>query len=227
MTEVTVTLSAIHDRIAAAAGLAGRDPGEIRLVAVSKTKPPAMIRAALAAGQNDFAENYLQEATAKIQTLAGAGATWHYIGRIQSNKTRPIAADFDWVQTVDRTRIARRLDMHRPAAKPRLNVCIQVRLSDDPNRPGAAIDDIPQLAGTIQTLPRLKLRGLMCMPPLETSAEAARPHFDTVRSIYDTLRNQGHALDTLSMGTTADMETAIAAGSTMVRVGTAIFGQRG
>ncbi|MDH3589340.1 MAG: YggS family pyridoxal phosphate-dependent enzyme, partial [Gammaproteobacteria bacterium] len=168
MTEVTVTLRAIHDRIALAAGQAGRDPGEIRLIAVSKTKPPQMVQAALAAGQRDFAENYLQEAAVKIQTLNASEAIWHYIGRVQANKTRPIAADFDWVQTVDRERIARRLDAHRGPGQRQLNVCIQVQLSDDPNRPGAPTEQVEKLAESIENLPRLRLRGLMCMPPLET-----------------------------------------------------------
>ncbi|MBT8136248.1 MAG: YggS family pyridoxal phosphate-dependent enzyme [Gammaproteobacteria bacterium] len=226
MTQVTVTLSKIHDRIAAAAGQAGRDPAEIRLIAVSKTKPPELISAALDAGQRDFGENYLQEATVKIQKLRDSGAVWHFIGRVQSNKTRDIATEFDWVQTVDRQRIAQRLNDQRGQHQPPLNVCIQVRLSDDPARPGAAITGIDQLAATIAAMPRLRLRGLMCMPPLETEARLAAVHFERTRDLYETLRAAGHGLDTLSMGTSGDLEAAIAAGSTMVRIGTAVFGAR-
>ncbi|MDH3647132.1 MAG: YggS family pyridoxal phosphate-dependent enzyme [Gammaproteobacteria bacterium] len=226
MTEVTVTLRVVHDLIATAAEQAGREPTDIRLIAVSKTKPAPMVREALAAGQRDFAENYLQEATVKIQALSGSGAIWHFIGRVQSNKTRDIATNFDWVQTIDRERIARRLDAHRPAGRPALNVCIQVRLSADTDRPGAQIDEVAQLATTIETLPHLRLRGLMGMPPLETNPARGRAHFDRLRSIYDCLRQNGHNLDTLSMGTTADLTSAIAAGATMIRIGTAIFGSR-
>lgn len=226
MTEVTVTLSKIHDRIAAAAGQAGRDPAEIRLIAVSKTKPPDLIKAALDAGQRDFGENYLQEATVKIQTLHGSGAIWHFIGRVQGNKTRAIAADFDWVQTVDRERIARRLNDQRGPHQRPLNVCIQVRLSDDPARPGAAVTGIDQLASAIAGLPRLRLRGLMCMPPLESEPQLAAAHFERTRQLYEALRAAGHNLDTLSMGTSGDLEAAVAAGSTMVRIGTAVFGAR-
>lgn len=226
MTDVTVTLRAIHDLIATTAGLADRNPAEIRLVAVSKTHPVSGISEALAAKQHDFAENYLQEATAKIQTLAGTAAIWHFIGRVQGNKTRAIASLFDWVQTVDRLRIAQRLDNHRSPDQPPLNVCVQVRLSDDPQRPGAPPAEVPDLVTAIEKLPRLRLRGLMCMPPLEADPDNTREHFDRVRTLYDSLRADGHALDTLSMGTTADMAAAIAAGSTMIRVGTAIFGPR-
>lgn len=226
MTDVTVTLSAINELIAATARQNSRDPAAITLIAVSKTQPVEKIQAALDAGQCDFAENYLQEATGKIQTMAGTAAIWHFIGRIQANKTRAIAAHFDWVQTVDRLRVASRLDAHRNCGQPALNICIQVRLSDDPARPGAAIDQIPQLASEIAQLPRLRLRGLMCMPPLETNADAVGRHFHQVRVLFESLRADGHELDTLSMGTSADMTIAIAAGSTMVRVGTAIFGTR-
>ncbi len=226
MTEVTVTLREIHDRIAAAAAAAGRDHARIRLVAVSKAKPARMIREALEAGQRDFGENYLQEATVKIQTLSGQNACWHFIGRVQSNKTRAIASHFDWVQTVDRERIARRLNQHRGAHQAPLEVCLQVALGDDPQRPGAAPEDLPALAATISELPHLRLRGLMCMPPLETDPQLQREHFDKTYGIYESLRQAGYELDTLSMGTTGDMEAAIAAGSTMIRVGTAIFGER-
>lgn len=226
MTDVTLALRRIHERIAAAKADSGRESCDIRLVAVSKTHAPAIIERALAAGQRDFGENYLQEAVGKIRALAGHGARWHFIGRIQSNKTADIAQHFDWVQTVDRERVARRLDSARGAGLEPLNVCLQIRLADDPNRPGVAPQELPALAASVERLPRLRLRGLMCMPPLQAEAGASARHFDTTREHYERLRAAGHALDTLSMGTTGDLEAAVAAGSTMIRVGTAIFGVR-
>ncbi len=226
MTDVTVTLRIIRDQIATAMADCGREPSDIRLVAVSKTHPPAAVGKALEAGQREFAENYLQEAAPKIQAPEAHGAVWHYIGRIQSNKTRDIAACFDWVQTVDRARIATRLSAQRDPGLEPLNVCIQVRLSDDPARPGADPAALPALADTISGLPRLKLRGIMCMPPLEDDREKVIAHFARTREMYDRLRRAGFELDTLSMGTTQDFREAIAAGSTLVRVGTAIFGPR-
>ncbi len=226
MTDVTVTLRIIRDQIATAMVDCGREPTDIRLVAVSKTHPPAAVIEALEAGQREFAENYLQEAAAKIQALEPRDAIWHYIGRIQSNKTRAIAACFDWVQTVDRARIVQRLnDQRDPGAAP-LNVCLQVRLSDDPARPGAGPHTLPALARQVAGLPRLKLRGIMCMPPLEDDPEQVRAHFERTREIYDRLCAAGFDLDTLSMGTTHDYREAIAAGSTLLRIGTAIFGPR-
>ncbi len=226
MTDVTVTLCMIHDLIAATARQNGRDPAEIRLIAVSKTRPASSVEDALAAGHRDFGENYLQEAIPKIQVLSETQAIWHFIGRVQSNKTRHIATHFDWVQTVDRLRIAQRLNSHRDPDQVPMDVCIQVRLSDDAKRPGTPEDQIPELAEAIEQLPHLRLRGLMCMPPLETDLDELRRHFDHVRMLYDALRSAGHSIDTLSMGTSGDMTAAIAAGSTMVRVGTAIFGPR-
>lgn len=223
MTEVTVALRRIHDRIATAMADSGRESPVIRLVAVSKGHPPGAVAAAIAAGQHEFAENYLQEAVAKIQTLAGSPASWHYIGRIQSNKTRDIAACFDWVQTVDRERIAKRLSQHRATDRPALNVLLQLRLSDDPARPGVAAGELDALAATVAGLPGLELRGLMCMPPL---GEDPTPHFEHTARCFESLRAAGHELDTLSMGTTGDFAEAIAAGSTLVRIGTAIFGPR-
>lgn len=225
MTGVTVALRMIRDRIATASGHSGRDCAEIRLVAVSKTHSPVLIEQAMAAGQCEFAENYLQEAIGKIQNLAGSGAIWHFIGRIQSNKTRDIARHFDWVQTVDRLRIAQRLSDQRAVDAAPLNICLQVRLSDDPARPGAVPADIPALAAAVSQLSRLRLRGLMCMPPVETDAAATARHFADCRDLYQSLAVR-HSLDTLSMGTSGDLEAAIAAGSTLVRVGTAIFGSR-
>lgn len=226
MTGVTVALRMIRDRIATASGQSGRNHAEIRLVAVSKTHPAALIEQALEAGQREFAENYLQEAIGKIQNLAHTEATWHYIGRIQSNKTRAIAAHFDWVQTVASVRIARRLGAQRDAALAPLNVCLQVRLSGDPGRPGADPRDLPALAAAVEEQPQLRLRGLMCMPPLEADADATARHFAYTHRLFGSLRSRGHMLDTLSMGTSNDLETAIASGSTLVRVGTAIFGPR-
>lgn len=226
MTDVTVTLRAIQREIAAAAARCGRDPSAIRLVAVSKKQPLESIRAAIAAGQADFGENYLQEAVVKTAALAGSGAVWHFIGRVQANKTREIATAFDWVQTVDRQRVAIRLNEHRAALPSALNVCIQVRLERDARRPGIDPEQVSELAGQIELLPRLRLRGLMCMPPLTGDPVRQRGFFDTAAALFDSLRRDGLALDTLSMGTTADLATAIAAGSTMVRIGTAVFGPR-
>lgn len=226
MTDVTVALRMIQDRISTATVNSGRESTDIRLVAVSKTHSTAAIRQVLAAGVLEFGENYLQEATQKIQNLRGTAAIWHFIGRIQSNKTQSIAGLFDWVQTVDRVRIAGRLNKHRDSGLRPLNVCIQIRLSPDPTRPGADPDTVAGLAEAIEAMPRLRLRGLMCMPPLENDPAQTAAHFETTRAVYDGLKRDGHELDTLSMGTTNDLEAAIAAGSTLVRVGTAIFGPR-
>jgi pyridoxal phosphate enzyme (YggS family) len=219
-------LQALRKRIDAAAESAGRNPAEVCLLAVSKTQPAARIEEVFHAGQAAFGENYVQEALDKMSTLAHCRATWHLIGPLQSNKTRAAAERFDWVQTVDRERIATRLSQARPAAIPPLQVLVQVNVSGEGTKSGAAPRDVPGLARAVSALPRLRLRGLMAIP--EPTADKAVQHarFREVRELYERLRADGLPVDTLSMGMSADLEAAIAEGSTMVRVGTAIFGAR-
>ncbi|MGH8369372.1 MAG: YggS family pyridoxal phosphate-dependent enzyme [Gammaproteobacteria bacterium] len=226
MLDVARNIALVHERIQAAAYASGRDPGEIALLAVSKTQPTSCIRTALTAGQRLFGENYLQEALDKIRVLAGHDICWHFIGALQANKTRAVAEHFDWVHTVDRERIARRLSEQRPAQSPALNVCIEVRLSDEPDKHGASPEDVPALAASIAQLPRLRLRGLMAIPALSHDAEQQRLPFRRLRELRDALNAQGHTLDTLSMGMSGDLETAIAEGATLIRIGSAIFGPR-
>jgi len=219
-------LQAVHQRIAAACAAAGRAPAQVRLLAVSKTFPSAAVRDALDAGQRELGENYIQEAVAKMAELDGAKATWHCIGPIQGNKTRLVAEHFDWAQSVDRLKIAQRLNDQRPAHLPPLQVCIQVNTDGGPTKAGVTPQDLPELAHAIMQLPRLCLRGLMTIPePSPDFASACALHA-RARVLFDDLNAQGLALDTLSMGMSADLEAAIHAGSTMVRVGTAIFGDR-
>lgn len=229
-TEATPTIAArlerVRARIAEAARAHGRDPERIELVAVSKTKPAAMLAEALAAGQRDFGENYLQDALAKIADLADHEPVWHFIGDIQSNKTRDIAAHFAWAHAIDRFKIARRLSEQRPAGMAALNVCIQVNVDDEHSKSGVAPDAAAGLAAQIAELPHIRLRGLMTIPaPADTVAKQRIP-FARLRGLMEQLNNDGYALDTLSMGMSADLEAAIAEGATCVRVGTAIFGAR-
>jgi pyridoxal phosphate enzyme (YggS family) len=220
-------LEAVRERIACAARAAGRDPAGIRLVAVSKTQPAERVRAAVAAGQRDFGENYLQEALAKIDALADLpGLAWHYIGQLQSNKTREVAERFTWVHTVDRERIAARLSAQRPFHAPPLQVLLQVRLAAEPGKGGVEPAGLPELARAVAALPRLKLRGLMCIPPPVHGFEAQRLPFRRLRELRDQLVEDGHSLDSLSMGMSDDLEAAVTEGATIVRVGTAVFGPR-
>lgn len=219
-------LDSVRRRIIAAAQVAGRDPAGIRLVAVSKQQPADAIRAAHTAGQRDFGENYLQEARPKLAALHGMAITWHFIGRVQANKTREIAASFDWVHSIDRERIATRLAEQRPLDRARLKVLLQVRLGDEPEKVGIEPDALPPLAEAVSAMPRLELRGLMCMPEPATEEAAQRAPFQRLRELLLDLNRRGHALDTLSMGMSGDLEAAIAEGATIVRVGTAIFGPR-
>ena len=212
-------------RIDASAKQAGRKAPS--LLAVSKGQPASAIRRAFAAGQSEFAESYVQEALAKIVEISDLAIVWHFIGPIQSNKTAAIAEHFAWVHSVDRLKIAERLAAARPATLAPLNVCLQVNISFEASKSGAAPDDLPLLAAAVARLPRLKLRGLMTIPaPTDDVAEQRRA-FQGVRERYDSLRRDGHDLDTLSMGMSQDLEAAIAEGATVVRVGTAIFGPRG
>ena len=222
----TAGLESVRSRVAAAALLAGRDPAGICLLAVSKQQPASNIRAAHAAGQRDFGENYLQEARPKLATLGSLPITWHFIGRLQSNKTREVAASFDWVHSVDRKRIAARLDEQRPRDLPRLKVLLQVRVGRDVKRCGVDPVALPALAESVSGMPRLELKGLMCMPEPAPGEAAQRAPFRRLRELLHELNQRGHSLDALSMGMSGDLEAAIAEGATIVRVGTAIFGPR-
>lgn len=217
----------VGSRIAGAAHAAGRDPAAIQLLAVSKGFPAAAIRAAYAHGQRAFGENYVKEALAKAAELADlSGIEWHLIGPLQSNKTRPAAGAFAWVHSVDHIRIAERLDSARNSDLPALNVCVQVNISGEASKSGCAPDDALQLAHDVARLPRLRLRGLMGIAEPTPEPVRQRAQFRLLRDVYDTARDEGLALDTLSMGMSGDLEAAIAEGATMVRVGTAIFGAR-
>lgn len=226
MTTITNNLQAVHQRINSACKAAGRDPSQVRLLAVSKTFAADAVVQALDAGQREFGENYIQEAVGKVTELAGASAVWHCIGPIQSNKTRLVAEHFDWAQSVDRLKIAQRLNDQRPAHLAPLQVCIQVNTDGGPTKAGVAPDALQELAHAIRALPRLRLRGLMTIPEPASDFKSACALHAYARVLFEQLNAQGLALDTLSMGMSADLEAAIHAGSTMVRVGTAIFGGR-
>ena len=226
MSNIAKALQLVQQRIAAAARASGRNPDEIRLLAVSKTKPAGDIRAAHAAGQRAFGENYLQDALAKIAALADLDLEWHYIGRIQSNKTRDIAGHFAWVHGIDRLKHAQRLSDQRDAQLPPLQCCIQVNLSGEASKGGVSAEELPELARQIADLPRLTLRGLMTMPNPDSPPETQAEVFRQLAVLLAQLNAEGLQLDTLSMGMSGDLELAIAAGSTLVRVGTDIFGAR-
>jgi pyridoxal phosphate enzyme (YggS family) len=226
MTPISANLQAVQARIASAARAAGRSPQSIALLAVSKTFGAAQVRECHAAGQRAFGENYVQEALDKIASLAGCHIEWHMVGPIQSNKTGAIAEHFHWVHSVERDKIARRLNDSRPAHMPPINVCIQVNVSGEASKSGIAPGAEVALAEVIAGLPRLKLRGLMAIPEPTPDTALRRQRFARLRDLQDNLKARGHALDTLSMGMSDDLEDAIAEGSTLVRVGTAIFGRR-
>lgn len=228
MPDLEHNLHAVSERIALAAQLAGRDPRSITLLAVSKTFPAEDVRAAHAAGQPKFGENYVQESLTKIAALADLRASleWHFIGPLQSNKTRPVAENFDWVHSVDRLKIAQRLAEQRPAHLPPLNVCLQVNVSGEVSKAGVTPAEAAEVAQAIAALPQLRLRGLMSIPePAETIEEQRGPH-RKLRELFEQLRAAGLDLDTLSMGMSGDLEAAVLEGATIVRVGTAIFGAR-
>jgi pyridoxal phosphate enzyme (YggS family) len=228
MTMIAANLHQVRERIVTACTAADRDPATVRLLAVSKTLPAEAVREALAAGQTAFGENYVQEGIAKIQALTDARAQleWHCIGPLQSNKTRVVAEHFDWVHSVDRLKIAERLSEQRPANLPPLQVCLQVNVDGGANKSGVAADEALALAQAVAALPRLRLRGLMAIPEPAADFAAQRDLFLRAHAVYEQIRDSGIALDTLSLGMSADLEAAVAAGSTMVRVGTAIFGGR-
>jgi len=229
MTTISANLQAVLSRIDRAARQYGRDPQDVVLLAVSKTWPASCVREAVMSGQRAFGENYVQESVEKIaelHALRELGLAWHFIGPLQSNKTRVVAENFDWVHSLDRLKIAERLAEQRPVALPPLSVCLQVKVSGEATKSGVSPADAPALARAIAGLPRLQLRGLMAIPEATDDFAAQRLPFRRLREMYEQLRADGLPLDTLSMGMSHDLEAAIAEGSTLVRVGTAIFGER-
>jgi len=226
MQNIEKNLSQVRQLIRQSEIAHGRTPGSVLLLAVSTKKPASDIRAAWQLGQRDFGENYLQEARQKIQELKDLDITWHFIGAIQSNKTRSIAEVFDWVHCIDRLKIAQRLSTQRPPSMQALNICIQVNLDEETSKAGISLDAVPDLAEKIHNLPNIRLRGLMAIPAPSIDFERQRLNFTRLADALQTLRERGIACDTLSMGMTQDMSAAIAAGSTLVRIGSAIFGER-
>jgi hypothetical protein len=230
MTSIDSNLQTVRDRIRHACAVAGRDVRQVTLLAVSKTHSPETVAQAAAAGQCDFGENYVQEGVEKILTLRemqpAKSLNWHCIGPLQSNKTRLVAEHFDWVQSVDRLKIAQRLSEQRPQALGPLQVCLQVNVDGGANKSGVSPAGLPELAQAVAQLPGLRLRGLMCIPEPANTVAAQRVVFDQARALFDELNRQGMALDTLSLGMSDDLDAAIASGSTLVRVGRAIFGSR-
>ena len=216
----------VRSHINAAATDAGRDPTQITIVAVSKAQPLEAIRAVRALDVTDFGENYPQEALRKIEALDDESVRWHFIGHLQANKTRPIAERFAWVHSLDRLQIARRLSSQRPFHAPPLNVCLQVKLVDEPAKGGVAPAQLQALADEVAALDRLRLRGLMCLPPATNDVAQQRRWFAQLRALQSKLNNQGHALDVLSMGMSGDYVAAVQEGATHLRIGTAIFGER-
>ena len=219
-------LETVYRRIAASAKQYGRDAANITLVAVSKTHPVESVDEAYQWGQRDFGESYLQEALPKITALHGTDIVWHFIGPIQSNKTKAIAEHFDWVHSVDRVKIAHHLNKHRPKNMPPLNICLQVNISGESTKSGISLKELPQLAGHVKFLTHLQLRGLMAIPAPANHFEQQRTAFSKLREAMEQLNLEGFKLDTLSMGMSDDMEAAIAEGATHLRLGTAIFGSR-
>src|SRR5215212_10877844 len=214
-------LARVRERIAKAAADAGRAVESVTLLAVGKAHPVEALRAAAELGVRHFGENYLREALTKINALRDLGLAWHFIGQLQANKTRDVAERFAWVHAVDRLRIAQRLSVQRPVDAPPLNICIQVNLAGEVSKGGISPDELPALAAEVAALPRLKLRGLMCLPPPDETR-----WFAQLRRLLASLNESGMQLDTLSMGMSADLEAAILQGATIVRIGTAVFGER-
>jgi pyridoxal phosphate enzyme (YggS family) len=228
MTTLEQRLADVRQRIQQACQAAGRDPARVGLLAVSKLQPAQAVRQAQQAGQQAFGENYVQEALDKMAALADlrGAIEWHLIGPLQSNKTRVVAEAFDWVHSVDRLKIAQRLSEQRPAQLPPLNVCLQVNISGEASKSGLLPQEVAQVAAAVAALPRLRLRGLMAIPGLAQGLPAQQAPHRALRLLQQDLNQRGLALDTLSMGMSDDLEAAVAEGSTMVRVGTAIFGAR-
>jgi PLP dependent protein len=223
---LAANIEAVRRRIAAAAHAAGRPPGSVTLIGVTKGQPADVVAAARAAGLGDLGENYLQEALAKIASVPRPGLTWHFIGQLQANKTRAVAEHFDWVHTVDRLKLAERLSAQRPFHGPPLAICLQVKLADEAAKAGVVPAELPALARAVAALPRLALRGLMCVPPASEDVAVQRGYFARLRELAESLRRGGLGLDALSMGMSADLEAAVLEGATHVRIGTALFGPR-
>lgn len=226
MTHFSVRLSEVNSRIFNACQRFERNPDEITLLAVSKRHPVTAIREAAGCGQRQFGENFVQEALDKIEALRDLDIVWHFIGHLQSNKTRAVAENFAWVHSVDREKIARRLSDQRPFHAPPLNVCLQVCLEEEPGKGGAMPEQVPALAEAVASLPQIRLRGLMAIPPPTDDVVRQREYFRRLRTLSEELSAAGLQIDTLSMGMTDDLEAAVAEGSTMLRIGTALFGPR-
>ncbi len=226
MKNIVDNICAVRAQIVRAAHLTGRSPQSIQLLAVSKTRQADELRQAFAAGQHAFGENYLQEGLDKIAALADLAIEWHFIGPLQSNKTRPVAEHFHWVHSVDRLKVARRLSEQRPPDAPPLNVCLQVNISAEASKSGCLPDDVIELARQVAQLPGLQLRGLMAIPAASQDTQRQQQAFAALRTLLEQLQTELPQLDTLSMGMSGDMDAAIAEGATIVRIGTAIFGPR-
>ncbi len=226
MIRVTENFRKIQDLLAQAVADAGRPPGSVTLLAASKTRSPATVRAAADCGQRDFGENFAREGIDKMAGVGRDDLVWHFIGRLQSNKTRAVAEHFDWVHTVDRLKIAERLSAQRPAEAAPLEVCIQVNVDDEEAKSGARPGDVVELAASIARLPHLRLRGLMCIPAVRESFEEQREPFARMRELLAAIQAEGIDVDTLSMGMSGDFDAAIHEGATIVRIGTALFGPR-
>ena len=230
MTTISNNIVAIQQKIANASQTAQR-VDEVQLLAVSKTKPVALIKQAFLQGLTHFGENYVQESVEKIQKIKDDSEfdrpiTWYFIGPLQSNKTRPVAENFDWVQSVDRLKIAQRLDQQRPEHLPAINICLQVNISGESSKSGTTLSEVMKLAEQVQELHRLKLRGIMAIPEKSDNPDVIKQQFKALELIYKQLQQQYSGIDTLSMGMSGDLESAIECGSTMVRIGTDIFGAR-
>ena len=226
MHKINDKITQVRARLHSACHRIHRNSNEVTLLAVSKTKSAADIRAAFAAEQRHFGENYLQEALEKQQQLVDLNIVWHFIGPIQSNKTRALAEHFQWVHSVDRLKIAKRLSEQRLKHLPALNICLQVNLDNEASKSGVALAELPELADAVAKLPHLKLRGLMAIPAPRSDVDEQQQSLERLQQALERLNQQGYKLDTLSMGMSGDLEAAVAAGSTMVRVGTDIFGAR-
>ncbi len=226
MIRVTENFRKIQDLLAKAAADAGRSADQIRLLAVSKKKPAEAVLEAYSAGQRDFGENFVQEGLDKIATVDRDDTVWHFIGHLQANKTKAVSEHFQWVHTIDRLKIARRLSAQRPHYAADLNVCIEVNIDAEDNKSGVAANEVGDLALAVADLPRLKLRGLMCLPAIRDDYDEQRQPFARLRALMIALNKSGMQMDTLSMGMTADYAAAIREGATIVRIGTALFGAR-